>query len=137
MNPFGGTWPLWAFVGSCGPTTNEGKIMTYEISALIAQSHDVAEICAGAFGYLSAAVDEYLHTDDRSQDALHADFHRLQHEVTKGLQRVFDEKGVTMAEMASGVRQAAWALDLPNEHVDYVVRKALKLVYPVDPVTET
>lgn len=110
--------------------------MTYEIDVLIKQSKSVAEICAGAFGYLSAAVDEYLHSDSRDKDALHVDFHRLQHEVTKGLQQHFDQQGLSMAEVALGVRQSAWALDLPNEHVDYVVRKALKLIYPVDPVTE-
>ena len=110
--------------------------MTYEISTLIAQSHDVAEICAGAFGYLSAAVDEYLHSDDVSQDTLHADFHRLQNEVTKGLQRVFHERNLTMHDVAMGSGEAATALGLPPEHVKEVVRKALKLVFPLEPVTE-
>lgn len=111
--------------------------MTYEISALIAQSKDLAEILAGAYGYLSAQLDEYLHTDNLSQDTLHADFHRLQHEVTKGMQRVFQEKGITMAEAAAGVRETAWALDLPNEEVSNVVSRALKMVYPATRVTET
>lgn len=110
--------------------------MTYEISALMGQSKDVAEICAGAYGYLSAAVDEYLHADTVSQDELHADFHRLQHEVTKGLQRVFAQHDINMADAAAGIRQTAWALDLPNEAVDGVVRRALKMIYPTTEVTE-
>ena len=136
MTPSGGTSCLSAFVGSCGLTTHEGIIMTYEISALIAQSHDTAEVLAGAYGYLSAALDEYLHSDNVAQDTLHADFHRLQHEVTEGLQRIFAEKGITMADTALGVRQAGWALDLPAEEVSKAVRRALKMVYPATPVIE-
>ena len=137
MSPFGGTGAPWAFVGSCGPTTNEWMIMTYEISALIAQSTSLAEILSGAYGYLSAAVDEYLHTDNVHVDTLHADFHRLQNEVTKGLQLHFEREGVTLAEAARGIGQVAKAMDLPPEHVDKVVHQALKLVWPTTPVTET
>lgn len=111
--------------------------MTYEIAALIKHSSSVAEILSGSYGYLSAAVDEYLHSDNVTLEAFTADFHRLQNEVTKGLQDHFNQSGVTMAEMAHGVRNAARALDLPEDHVDVVVRRALRLVYPVEPVTET
>lgn len=105
--------------------------MTYEISALIAQSTSVAEICAGAYGYLSAAMDAYLHADDITLDALHADFHRIQHEVTKGISRLFNEQSITLHDMAEGVGETARQLGLSEDQVQDVVRKAVKLTFPL------
>lgn len=110
--------------------------MSYEIAALIKHSNSVAEICAGAFGYLSAATDEYLHSDNVTLEAFHQDFHRLQTEVSAGLQHHFESQGTNMADAAHGVRNSARALGLPEEHVDVVVRKALKLIYPNSDVIE-
>lgn len=111
--------------------------MTGEIRRLVSASATVAEICTGAYGYLSSAVDNFLHSEGGDQDELHRQFHELQVEVTRGLQRVFDEKGMSLSEVASAVREVSEAADIPPGEVDVVVRKALKLVYPPTPVTET
>lgn len=111
--------------------------MTHEIDVLTSQAPDLASLLAGAYGYLSAAVDEYLHSDNVDTDEFHADFHRLQHEITKAMQRMFAEKGITLTVLADGVRDVADALDLPNEEVEKVVRRALSYVFPTGGVTNS
>lgn len=110
--------------------------MDVTLAQLLARSTSVAEILSGAYGYLSASVDNYLHSDTVTTEMLARDFQALQVAITDTLQNHFNTSGITMHDFAMAVGESAGRFELTEDETQRVVRKALDVVFPIRPVTK-
>lgn len=110
--------------------------MDVTLAQLLGRSTSVAEILTGAYGYLSAAVDNYLHSDAVTTEMLKAEFEELQAATTEALQRHFNNGGMSMHDFALGIAESAEKFDLTPIETHRVVRQALDVVFPITPVTK-
>lgn len=100
-------------------------------------AQQIADIYTGAYGYLSAAVDNFLHSAEVGRAELEKDFTELQVVVSKALSRYFAHVGTTRAEVMKNVLDDMRANGASRKDVSEVAWRLGKMFYPMHPVTET
>lgn len=109
----------------------EDKILTH-----MRTTNHLGEVMTGAYGYLSAIVDSYLHSTETSADELQREFLALQQEVATAVSRIVSTSGFSPHELIDGVRDTAREFGLDDGAANEVARRAVKLVFPMTVVTE-
>lgn len=110
----------------------EDKIITH-----MRTTNHLGELMTGAYGYLSAIVDEYLHSPEIGSVNLREQFMSLQIEVAHGVQRIISTSGFQPHELIDGVRDTAKEFGLDDGAANEVARRAVKLVFPLTTVTDS
>jgi hypothetical protein len=109
----------------------EDKIITH-----MRTTNHLGEVMTGAYGYLSAIVDSYIHSPATSADELRREFYALQQEVADAVSRIIATSGYSPHELIDGVRETAREFGLDDGAANEVARRAVKLIFPMTVVTE-
>lgn len=111
--------------------------MDQKVEHLMRTASELGEVCTGAYGYLSALVDNFLHAPGMPLSELREQFYELQAEVTRNIERIMSSHGYSENDVVAAANQAANALGMGPEERAQVVRLAMDFAIPGHRVTET
>lgn len=110
--------------------------MDEKVLKLMRTSSEIGEVCTGAYGYLSAAVDSFLHSEDVTQAQLYAEFGELQREVTAALQRIIESSGFNLSDVMNGIAEEAERKGYSRDEAREIVRSGMHMIWPYTGVTK-